>query len=97
MYLTYSILQTNRDLSVLRSQIGSDALNAVVKFLPTQFTKRMLNSKVARATYIDTLLNSSQRPFIWEYFRPGTIEIPRGEEAYYDEVGTRPHHFVNFY
>jgi hypothetical protein len=49
----------------------------------------MLNSKARRATYISTLLESKQRPFIWEYFRPGTIEIPLGEETYYDEVS--PH------
>ena len=32
------------------------------------------------------LLESKQYPYIWESFRPGTIQIPRGEETYYDEV-----------
>ena len=45
----------------------------------------MLRSKDARAKYIATILSDSQRPFIWEYFRPGTIPLA-GECAYYDEV-----------
>ncbi|KAF9783793.1 hypothetical protein BJ322DRAFT_1109639 [Thelephora terrestris] len=76
---------TNRDLGVLRNHIGAEGFDEVVKSLAVQFSKRTLNSKAAKAAYINTLLNSSQRPFIWEYFRPGTIEIPRGEETYYDE------------
>lgn len=80
------VLPTNRDLSVLRSQIGAEALTAVIEYIPGQYTKRMLGSKTERASYITTLLESKQRPFIWEYFRPGTVEIPRGEETYYDEV-----------
>jgi hypothetical protein len=80
------ILPTNRDLGVLRNQIGSEALWAVIEYLPSQYTKRMLGSKTERASYITTLLESKQRPFIWEYFRPGTIEIPLGEETYYDQV-----------
>lgn len=71
---------------MLRYHIGAEALTAVIEYLPRQYTKRMLASKVERAAYITTLLESKQRPFIWEYFRPGTIEIPRGEETYYDEV-----------
>ncbi|KAF9787362.1 hypothetical protein BJ322DRAFT_1017299 [Thelephora terrestris] len=82
--------QTNRELGVLRNQIGSDALAAVIKYLPTQYNKRMLDSKAARGAYVQTLLDSSQKPFIWEYFRPGTIEIPRGEENYYDEKRRGP-------
>ena len=61
-------------------------LTAVIEHLPGQYTKRMLGSKSQRAVYVSTLLNSTQRPFIWEYFRPGTIEVPKGEEAFYDEV-----------
>ena len=78
-------------MSVLRNQIGTEGLTAVIEFLPSQHTKRMLGSKSQRAAYVSTLLNSNQRPFIWEYFRPGTIETPKGEEAYYDEV--MPHTF----
>ena len=48
----------------------------------------MLNSKAARSRYILKILESKQHPYIWEYFRPGTIEIPRGEETYYDEVSS---------
>jgi len=80
------VFLTNRELAVLRSQIGAEALKAVIEYLPSQYSKRMLNSKIERASYIATLLQSKQRPFIWEYFRPGTIEIPRGEETYYDKV-----------
>ena len=67
--------------------MGSDGLAAVIKYLPTQFTQKMLTSKAARATYINTVINCFHRPFIWQYFHPGTIEIPWGEETYYDEVG----------
>ncbi|KAF9780629.1 hypothetical protein BJ322DRAFT_1023859 [Thelephora terrestris] len=77
--------QTNRDLSVLRNHIGAEGFDEVVNSLAVQFSKQTLNSKAAKAAYINTLLNSSQRPFIWEYFRPGTIEIPRGEETYYNK------------
>jgi len=35
--------------------------------------------------YTKTILADPQRPFIWEYFRPGTIPLP-GERAFYDEV-----------
>ena len=73
---------------MLRNQIGSEGLTAVIEHLPTQYTKRALSSKSERAAYVDALLKSKQRPFIWEYFRPGTIEIPRGEETYYDEVSS---------
>lgn len=77
--------QTLRDLGVLRNQIGSEGLAAVLEYLPGQFTKRMINSKDARAKYVAAVLAEPQRPFIWEYFRPGTIPLP-GERAYYDEV-----------
>lgn len=77
---------------MLRNQIGSEALAAVIKYLPDQYTKRMIESRVARAAYIQTLLDSPQKPFVWEYFRPGTIELPRGEELYYDEVCSPPLH-----
>lgn len=73
---------------MLRNQIGSEGLTAVIEYLPSQYDKRTLDSKSKRAAYVAALLNSKQRPFIWEYFRPGTIEIPRGEETYYDEVST---------
>ena len=59
---------------------------AVIEYLPGQYDKHTLSSKSQRAAYIASLLNSKQRPFIWEYFRPGTIQIPLGEETYYDEV-----------
>lgn len=81
-------LQTNRDLGVLRNQIGAEGLTAVIEFLPGQYDKRMLNSKAARAAYITTLLAHKQRPFIWEYFRPGTIETSRGEDNYFDVVSS---------
>ena len=45
----------------------------------------MLGSKDARAKYVATVLLDPQRPFIWEFFRPGTIPLA-GERAYYDEV-----------
>ena len=45
----------------------------------------MIGSKVERAKYVAAILEEPQRPFIWEYFRPGTIPLA-GEHAYYDEV-----------
>ena len=60
---------------------------SVVEHLPKQYTKRALNSKDVRAKYVATVLADPQRPFIWEYFRPGTIPLA-GERAYYDEVCT---------
>lgn len=78
-------MQTLRDVGVLRNQIGSEALATVIEYLPSQYDKRMLNSKAARARYISTVLADPQRPFIWEYFRPGTIPLA-GERKYYDEV-----------
>lgn len=80
-------------MGVVRNQMGSEGLAAVIAYLPTQYAQRMLGSKSARAAYVNTLLKSTQRPFIWEYFRPGTIEIPRGEETYFNQVTsplTRP-------
>lgn len=49
----------------------------------------MLKVKEARAKYTAALLKDPQRPFIWEYFRPGTIPLA-GERAYYDEVREQP-------
>ena len=45
----------------------------------------MLGSKDSRAKYVATVLANPQHPFVWEYFRPGTIPLA-GERAYYDEV-----------
>lgn len=78
-------MQTLRDVGALRNQIGSEGLTAVIEYLPSQYSKRMLGSKEARAKYVTTVLADPQRPFVWEYFRPGTIPLP-GERAYYDEV-----------
>jgi hypothetical protein len=77
--------QTIRDIGVLRNQIGNEGLSAVIEFLPGQYTKRTLNSKTARANYVTTVLADPQRPFIWEFFRPGTIPLA-GEHVFYDEV-----------
>ena len=78
-------MQTLRDVGALRNQIGSEGLTAVIEYLPSQYSKRMLGSKEARAKYVAMVLADPQRPFVWEYFRPGTIPLP-GERAYYDEV-----------
>ena len=80
---------------MLRNQIGNEGLAAVIEYLPSQYNKRALGSVSARAAYIATVLGSKQRPFIWEHFRPGTIPIPRGEEAYYDEVSSRLSHVLD--
>jgi len=40
------VFPTNRELSVLRNQIGAEALIAVIEYLPRQYTKRMLGSKI---------------------------------------------------
>ena len=77
--------QTLRNLGVLQNQIGNEALTAVIAYLPSQYNKRALPSKDKRAKYITTVLADPQRPFIWEYFRPGTIPLP-GERGYYDEA-----------
>ena len=81
----FTSTQTLRDLGVLRNQIGSEGLTAAIEYLPGQYSKRTLSSKDARAKYIATVLADPQRPFIWEYFRPGTIPLA-GERAWYDEV-----------
>ena len=78
-------MQTLRDLGVLRNHVGAEGLAAVIEYLPRQYTKRMLGSKDSRAKYVAKILADPQRPFIWEYFRPGTIPLA-GERAYYDEV-----------
>ena len=67
----------------------------MIEYLPSQYNKPALGSVSARAAYIVTVLGSKQRPFIWEHFRPGTIPIPRGEEAYYDEVISRLSHVLD--
>ena len=36
--------------------MGSNGLAAVIKYLPTQFTQKMLTLKAARATYIHTVV-----------------------------------------
>jgi hypothetical protein len=66
-------------------QIGNKGLSTVIEFLPGQYTKRTLNSKTARANYVMTVLADPQRPFIWEFFCPGTIPLA-GERVFYDEV-----------
>ena len=58
---------------------------AAIEYLPSQYTKRMLGSKDSRAKYIAAAVEDPQRPFVWEYFCPGTIPLP-GERAYYNEV-----------
>lgn len=77
-----------RELGVLRNQIGGEGLAAVITYLPRQYNKRMLGSKEARAKYTTSVLADPQRPFIWEYFRPGTIPLA-SERVYYDEVCER--------
>lgn len=84
-----AVIPTLRDLGVLRNQIGNEGLTAVIEYLPSQYTKRMLGSKDTRAKYIETILADPQRPFIWEYFRPGTIPLAR-ENAYYDQKRRGP-------
>ena len=86
-FMPLTSLQTLRDIGVLRNQIGSEGLAAVVEYLPEQYTQRMLNSKDSRAEYVTTVLADSQRPFIWKSFRPGTIPLA-GKDAYYDQVRT---------
>ena len=72
---------------MLRNQIGNEGLTAVIEYLPSQYNKRMLGSKKAGADYITAVLTDPQRPFIWEFFRPGTRTVPRpGDRGYYDEV-----------
>ena len=78
--------QTLHDLGVLQNHIGNEGLNAIVEYLPGQYTKWMLGVKEARAKYVAMILADPQCPFIWEYFRPGTIPLA-GECGYYDEVG----------
>lgn len=73
-------------MGVLRNQIGSEGLAAVIEYLPEQCTKRGLNSKDSRAKYVAALLTDSQRPFIWVLFRPATIPLS-GTDGYYDQVG----------
>lgn len=79
------LIQTIRDLGILRFQIGSEAIKAVINHLPSQFNKRMLESKPARAAYVQALISDKQHPFIWEYFRPGNIPVG-GSKLYYDDV-----------
>jgi len=78
-------VQTIRDLGVLRCQVGQEAIKAVTEHLPSQYNKRQLDSKLARAAYIQALISDKQYPFIWEYFRPGNIPVG-GAKLYYDDV-----------
>lgn len=78
-------MQTIRGLTGFRNQVGNEGLAAAIEYIPSQYTKRQLVAKDTRAKYIATIIADPQRPFIWEYFRPGTIPLP-GERAYYDEV-----------
>ena len=80
-----NVIQTLRDLGTLRYQIGSEAIRAVVKHLPSQFNKRTLESQPVRAAYVQALISDKQHPFIWEYFRPGNIPVG-GAKLYYDDV-----------
>ena len=83
---SYKSPQTLRNLGVLRNQIGNEGVTAVIKYLPSQYSKRMLGSKDARAGYIAAVLADPQRPFIWELFRPGTVPRLGYDRGYYDEV-----------
>ena len=72
---------------MLRNQIGNEGLTAVIEYLPSQYDKRMLGSKKARAGYITAVLTDPQCPFIWEFFCPGTQTVPCPSDwGYYDEV-----------
>ena len=64
-------------------QIGNEAIKAVVEYLPGQYSKQVLNSKPAKATYIQTLISNKQYPFIWEYFQPSNIPVSSAK-IYYD-------------
>lgn len=83
--VAHDAMQTIRDLGILRCQIGNEAIKAVTEHLPTQYNRRTLDSKSARAAYIQTLISDKQYPFIWEYFRPGNIPVG-GAKLYYDDV-----------
>ena len=78
-------MQTLRDLGVLRCHIGNEAIKAVIEYLPSQYNKRILESKSARAAYVQAIISDNQYPFIWEYFRPGNIPVG-GAKLYYDDV-----------
>jgi hypothetical protein len=80
-----AVVPTLRDLGVLRYQIGKEGLTAAIEYLPRQYSKRMIESKDARAKYVAAVVSNPQRPFIWEYFRPGTIPL-NNENKFYDEV-----------
>ena len=58
---------------------------------PSQYNKQTLESKTARAAYVQTLISDKQFPFIWEYFRPGNIPVG-GAKLYYDDVSGIPTH-----
>lgn len=77
--------QTIRDLGILRCQVGQEAIKAVNEHLPNQYNKRQLDSMSARAAYIQALISDQQYPFVWEYFRPGSIPVG-GAKLYYDDV-----------
>jgi hypothetical protein len=69
----------------LRCQVGQEAIKAVNEHLPNQYNKRQLDSMSARAAYIQALISDQQYPFVWEYFRPGSIPVG-GAKLYYDDV-----------
>ena len=63
---SHHIMQTIRDLGILRCQIGNEAIKAVIKHLPGQYNKRMLESQSARVSctwhfspFFDTLFSTS--------------------------------------
>ena len=72
---THNEMQTTRDLSVLRYQIGNEAIKVVIEYLPSQYNKRTLQSKPTRAAYVQAIISDKQYPFIWEYFQPGSIPV----------------------
>jgi len=73
--ISCDVIQTIRDLGTLRFQIGSEAIKAVINYLPGQFNKRTLALKPARAAYVQALISDKQHPFIWEYFDQATSPL----------------------
>lgn len=92
-FRSHNKIQTIRDIGVFRYQLGQEAIKAVNEHLASQYNKRQLDSKAARAAYIQTLISDKQYPFIWECFRPGSIPIG-GAKLYYDDVSET--HNINF-
>ena len=79
--------QTIRDLSVLRCNMGKEAVTAVNEHVRGQYDKRQLNSKSARATYIQTTLLNKQYPYIWKTFWPGNMPVG-ADKLQYDDVSS---------